>query len=88
MAEPGRIGWQRATEYSLCNQAETAAGRTKHLIGPKLRARGRPAQHGEVALAVQVLNRMIRTAKPVSIRRRTLRVEASCCLCSGPCTNA
>ena len=69
MAERGRVGWQRATGYGLRNQAETAMGRTKHLVGPKLRARGRPAQHGEVALAIQVLNRMIRTAKPVSIRR-------------------
>ena len=43
--------------------------RYKHLIGPKLRARSRPAQHGEVALAAQVLNRMIRTAKPVSVHR-------------------
>ena len=43
--------------------------RYKHLIGPKLRARTRPGQGGEVALAVQVLNRMIHTAKPVSVRR-------------------
>ncbi len=42
--------------------------RYKHLIGPKLHARTRPGQGGEVALAVQVLNRMIRTAKPVSVR--------------------
>ena len=44
-------------------------GRYKHLIGPKLRARFRPAQLGEVALGVQVLNRMIREAKPISVRR-------------------
>jgi len=50
MAERGRIGWQRATEYGRRNQAETAVGRYKHLIGPKLRARARPSQHGEVAL--------------------------------------
>ena len=43
--------------------------RYKHLIGPKLCARTRPGQQGEVALAVQVLNRMIRTAKPVSVAR-------------------
>ena len=42
--------------------------RYKHLIGPKLRARSRPAQLGETALAIQVLNRMIRDAKPVSVR--------------------
>ncbi len=48
---------------------ELAIVRYKYLIGPKLRARSRPGQHGEVAPAVQVLNRMIRTAKPVSVRR-------------------
>jgi len=42
--------------------------RYKHLIGPKLCARSRPGQDGEVALAIRVLNRMVRTAKPVSIR--------------------
>jgi hypothetical protein len=42
--------------------------RWKHLIGPKLRARTLSGQQGEVALAVSVLNRMTRTAKPVSVR--------------------
>ena len=68
MAEHGRISWQRATGYGRRNHAETTMGRYKHLIGPKLRARSRPVQHGEIALAVQVLNRMIREAKPVSVR--------------------
>ncbi len=69
MANRGRIGWQRATGYGKRNHAETTMGRYKHLIGPKLRARNRPAQFGEVALAVQVLNRTIREAKPISVRR-------------------
>jgi len=69
MAERGRIGWQHAVGYGKPNHAETTMGRYKHLIGPKLRARSRPSQHGEVTLAVQVLNRMIREAKPVSVRR-------------------
>jgi len=69
MAERGRIGWQRVTGYGKRNHAETTMNRYKHLIGPKLRARTRPGQCGEVALAVQVLNRMIRTAKPASVRR-------------------
>ena len=69
LAERGRIGWQRVTGYGTRNHAETAMSRYKHLIGPKLRARSRPGQHGKVALAVQVLNRTIRTAKPISIRR-------------------
>ena len=68
MAERGRMGWQKATGYGRRNQAETAMARYKHLIGPKLRARSLPAQRGEVAIAVTALNRMIRTAKPVSVR--------------------
>ena len=69
LAEQGRMGWQRATGYGVRNHAETAVGRYKHLIGPRLRARTRRGQNGEVALAVQVLNRMIREAKPVSVPR-------------------
>ncbi len=68
MAEHGRMAWQRMTGYGRRNAAETAVGRYKHLIGPRLRARSTLAQAGEVALAVQVLNRMIREAKPVTIR--------------------
>ena len=48
--------------------AETAVGRYEAIIGPKLRARGLPAQQGEAAMAAEVLNRMIRVAKPLSIR--------------------
>jgi hypothetical protein len=54
--------------YDRRNQAETAMFRYKHLIGPKLHARSLPAQRGEVTIAVAVLNKMIRTAKPVSVR--------------------
>ena len=68
VAEKGRIGWQRATNYGRRSLGETAISRYKHLIGPRLRARGLPGQHGEVAFAVAALNRMIRTAKPVSVR--------------------
>jgi hypothetical protein len=68
MAGRDRMGWQRATGYGRRNQAETAMSKYKHLIGPKLRARSLPAQRGEVAIAVAVLNSMIRTAKPVSVR--------------------
>jgi hypothetical protein len=69
VADGGRIGWQRAAGHGKRNHVETTRGRYKHLIGPKLRARSRSAQLGEIALAVQVLNRMIREAKPVSVRR-------------------
>lgn len=70
MAEHGRMAWQRMTRYGRRNAVETALGRHKHLIGPRLRGRNAITQAGEVALAAQVLNRMIREAKPVTVRRR------------------
>jgi hypothetical protein len=47
---------------------ETAIGRYKALIGPWLCARTLANQQSEVALGSEVLNRMIRVAKPVSVR--------------------
>ena len=58
----------QATGYGRRSLAETAVGRYKAIIGPKLRARSLPAQQGEAAIAVEVLNRMIRAAKPISVR--------------------
>jgi hypothetical protein len=68
IAEKGRMAWQRATGYGRRSHGETAVGRYKAIIGPKLRARGLPAQRGEASIAVEVLNRMIRVAKPISVR--------------------
>ena len=62
------MAWQKATGYGRRSHAETAVGRYKAIIGPKLRGRSLPAQQGEAAIAVEVLNRMIRVAKPVSTR--------------------
>jgi hypothetical protein len=47
---------------------ETAIGRYKALIGQRLRACTLANQQGEVARRAEVLNRMIRVAKPVSVR--------------------
>ena len=69
IVQRGRRAWQQATGYGRRSLVETAIGRYKHLIGPKLRARTLAGQQGEAALAVAVLNRMIRTAKPISARR-------------------
>ena len=69
IAEHGRTEWQRITGYGRRNAAEMTMARYKHLIGPRLRARRLATQAGEVALSIQVLNRMIREAKPVTIRR-------------------
>ena len=68
IAEKGRMAWQKATGYGRRNLAETAVGPYKAIIGPKLRARILPAQQGEAGIATEVLNHMIRAAKPVSIR--------------------
>jgi hypothetical protein len=68
IAEKGRMAWQQATGYGRRSLAETAVGRYKAIIGPKLRARILPAQQGEAAMVTEVLNRMIRIAKPGSIR--------------------
>jgi len=68
IAEKGRMGWQKATGYGRRSLVETAIGRYKHSIGSTLRARSLATQQGEVAIAVRALNRMIRVAKPVSVR--------------------
>jgi hypothetical protein len=67
--EKGRMGWQRATGYGRRSLVETAIGRYKRLVGATLRASTLSGQQGEAAMAVAVLNRMIRVAKPVSVRR-------------------
>jgi len=64
----GRMAWQKATGYGRRSLAETGIDRYKAAIGPRLRARTLPGQQREVTLAAAVLNRMIRTAKPASVR--------------------
>jgi Transposase DDE domain len=68
IAEKGRMAWQKATGYGRRSLVETAIGRYKHIIASALRARSDDGQGGEVAIAVHALNRMIRIAKPISIR--------------------
>jgi hypothetical protein len=47
---------------------ETTMGRYKMLIGPRLRARGFAAQQTEAAIGMAVLNRMLATGCPKSVR--------------------
>ena len=68
IAEKGRMSWQKATGYGRRALAETAVDRYKGIIGPGLRARSFAAQQGEAAIAVAALNRMIQTARPISVR--------------------
>ena len=55
----------RAIRRSL---VETAIGRYKALIGPRLRARGLAAQQIEATIGVTILNRMLEVGRPNSIR--------------------
>src|SRR5918994_2829803 len=64
----GRSAWRKSTGHGRRSLVETAIGRYKALIGPWLRSRGVVNQQGEIARGVEVLNRMIRVAKPVSVR--------------------
>jgi hypothetical protein len=68
IAEKGRMTRQKVTDHGRRSLAETAVGRYKGIIGVRLRARSLSAQQGEVGVAAEMLNRMIRIAKPVSTR--------------------
>jgi transposase len=74
VTERGRLAWQKATDYGRRSLIETTKGRYKALIGPRLRARGLPAQQTEAAIGVTVLNRMLAAGRPNSVR--CLRVIA------------
>jgi hypothetical protein len=68
ITERGRLAWQVATNYGQRSLVETTMGRYKALIGPRLRARGLAAQQTEAATGVAVLNRMLATGRPKSVR--------------------
>ena len=60
----GRLGWQEACGYGKRALVGTTMGRYKAIIGPRLRARDRRGQRIEAAVAVAVLNRMLRCWTP------------------------
>ena len=68
ITDHGRLAWQVATDYGQRSLVETTMGRYKALIGPRLRARGFAAQQAEAAIGVTVLNRMLLTGRPKSVR--------------------
>ena len=59
-----------ATDYGQRALIETTMGRYKALIGPRMRARGFAAQQAEAAIGVAVLNLMLATGRPRSVRRQ------------------
>ena len=64
----GRLEWQASTGYGKRALIETAMGRYKGIIGPRLRARSFRAQQTEAAIGVAILNRMLACGRPRSIR--------------------
>ena len=70
ISRDGRMRWQVSTGYGKRSLVETAIGRYKSIIGPRLRARLFPAQQTEAAIGCAVLNRMLACARPKSVRRK------------------
>ena len=64
----GRIAWQRDSGYNLRARVESQIGRWKRVIGDGLRFHTDEAQAAEVAIAVEVLNRMLDLGRPNSVR--------------------
>jgi hypothetical protein len=64
-----RLGWQEETDYRQRALVETAIGRYKAIIGPRLPARSSSGQQAETAVGVAVLNRMLDAGHPDSVRR-------------------
>ena len=69
IAVRGRLGWQEETDYGHRALVETAMGRYKAIIGPRLRARSFSGQQAETAVGVALLNRMLDAGRPDSVRR-------------------
>jgi hypothetical protein len=63
------LGWQKETDYGQRALVETAMGRYKAIIGPRLRVRNFSGQQAEAAVGVAILNRMLDAGHPDSVRR-------------------
>src|SRR4051812_28571703 len=68
IAEPGRMGWQKASGYNHRALAEATIGRFKRVIGDGLRSRTDERRATEMDVAVHVLNRMLELGRPESVR--------------------
>ena len=68
MAERGRMGWQRASGYNWRALVESDISRRKRAIGDGLRSQTDGRQATEVAIAAEVLNRMLGLGRPEYVR--------------------
>jgi Transposase DDE domain len=68
IAERGRMGWQRASGYNWRALVECDISRWKRVIGDGLRFQTDERQATEVAIAADVLNRMLDLGRPEYVR--------------------
>ena len=68
IAEHGRMGWQKASGHNWRALVEADIARSKRVIGDALRSHTDGRQATEVAIAVQVLNRMLDLGRPEYVR--------------------
>jgi hypothetical protein len=68
IAERGRMGWQKASGYNWRALVEADVSRWKRVIGDGLRFRTDGRQATEVAIAADVLSRMLELGRPEYVR--------------------
>ena len=68
IAEHGRMAWQKASGYNWRALVEADISRWKRVIGDGLRSQTDGRQASEVAIAVSVLNRMLKLGRPEYVR--------------------
>ena len=68
LAERGRTGWQKASDYNWRALVEADIARWKRVIGDGLRSQRDGRQATEVAIAADALNRMLDLGRPEYVR--------------------
>jgi hypothetical protein len=68
IAERGRMGWQKVSGYNWRALVEADISRWKRVIGDGLRSQTDGRQATEVAIAAEVLNRMLELGRPNYVR--------------------
>jgi hypothetical protein len=68
IAEHGRMSWQRVSGYGWRALVESDISRWKRVIGDGLRSQTDGRQASEVAIAADVLNRMLELGRPEYVR--------------------
>ena len=68
IAERGRTGWQRTSGYGWRALVESDIARWKRIVGDGLRFQTDGRQVTEVAIAAEVLNRMLELGRPEYVR--------------------